>query len=217
MRILAVADVHGAYDVVEQIVRREAVVDLLLIAGDLTTNGTASEAGRALDQFGALGPRVLAVGGNMDPVDVDREFIRRGVSLNGCGVVVQDVAFFGLSGAPLSPLHTPSEYPEEDLLRQAEAGWEQVKHAPQTIFIPHAPPHGTTLDMVAGGRHVGSTAVRDFILRHRPDLTICGHIHESHGSTTLGGVPVINIGPAYQGHFAVITFDRTITVSAARL
>ncbi len=217
MRILAVADVHGAYDMVEQIVKREANVDLLLVAGDLTTNGTASEAGRALDQFGALGPRVLAVGGNMDPVDVDRELVRRGVSLNGCGVVIQDVAFFGLSGAPLSPLHTPSEYPEEDLFGQAESGWEQVKHAPRRIFVPHAPPYGTALDIVAGGRHVGSTAVRDIIVRHRPDLTICGHIHESHGSTTLGDVPVINLGPAYQGYFALITTGAKITVSAARL
>lgn len=217
MRIVACADVHGAYDVVARIVRAEQDADILVIAGDLTTFGDAREAGKALEGFAAVGQRVLAVGGNMDPRAVDEELIRRGASLDGRGVVIGDIGFFGVSGAPLSPLRTPSEFAEEDLLRRAEEGWEGVRGAIRTIFVPHAPPFGTLLDTLVGGKHVGSTAVRDAVLRYRPDLTVCGHIHEARGTDVLGGATIVNVGPAFQGSYAVVTIETGVEVTLRRL
>ena len=49
----------------------------------------------------------------------------------------------------------------------------------QTIYIYHSPPYATTLDRLADGRSVGSRAVRAFIERHQPPLTLHGHVHES--------------------------------------
>ena len=59
----------------------------------------------------------------------------------------------------------------------------------QLIFLFHAPPHGTALDRAAlDGRvidsvpldvHVGSIAVRRFIMDRQPWVTLHGHIHES--------------------------------------
>jgi Icc-related predicted phosphoesterase len=48
-----------------------------------------------------------------------------------------------------------------------------------TIYATHAPPRGTGLDVIFSGTHVGSKAVRDFIMKHQPYLTLHGHIHES--------------------------------------
>lgn len=59
----------------------------------------------------------------------------------------------------------------------------------QSIFLFHAPPHGTALDRAAlDGRmidsvpvdvHVGSIAIRRFIMDRQPKVTLHGHIHES--------------------------------------
>jgi len=58
-----------------------------------------------------------------------------------------------------------------------------------SIFLFHSPPHGCKLDRAAlDGRHiddvqvdvhVGSTAIRRFIEKRQPLLTLHGHIHES--------------------------------------
>lgn len=48
-----------------------------------------------------------------------------------------------------------------------------------TLFVLHSPPHGTKCDVMAGGHHVGSRAIRAFVERHQPPLVLSGHIHES--------------------------------------
>ncbi len=59
----------------------------------------------------------------------------------------------------------------------------------RAIFLFHAPPHQTTLDRVAlDGKtidnvpldlHAGSIAIRRFIEKRQPHITLHGHIHES--------------------------------------
>ena len=50
----------------------------------------------------------------------------------------------------------------------------------KTIFVIHSPPWDTKLDMVyPNGAHIGSKAVREFIEREQPLLTLHGHAHES--------------------------------------
>jgi Icc-related predicted phosphoesterase len=51
------------------------------------------------------------------------------------------------------------------------------------VFVSHAPPYGTPLDVLHSGYHAGSLAVRDFIRRHALAgnlvVSLHGHIHES--------------------------------------
>ena len=44
---------------------------------------------------------------------------------------------------------------------------------------------------------VGSTAVRDAILKYEPLLGLHGHIHESRGSRRLGSTTIVNPGSEY--------------------
>lgn len=49
----------------------------------------------------------------------------------------------------------------------------------KTVFVFHTPPDNTSLDQRYDGSHVGSMAVRLFIEKHQPYLTLHGHIHET--------------------------------------
>ena len=49
----------------------------------------------------------------------------------------------------------------------------------KTIYVIHPPPFNTKLDIITTGAHVGSKAVREFIEKEQPLLTLHGHIHES--------------------------------------
>ncbi len=64
----------------------------------------------------------------------------------------------------------------------------------RTVYVCHTPPHGTALDTMPRGRHVGSRALRAFIERHAPPLTLHGHIHES---PALSGRFAERIGPTW--------------------
>lgn len=49
----------------------------------------------------------------------------------------------------------------------------------RTVYVIHTPPHNTNLDLMYDRTHVGSRAVREFIEKYQPPLTLHGHIHES--------------------------------------
>lgn len=100
----------------------------------------------------------------------------------------------------------------------------------RNIFLFHAPPYDTALDRAALDDrwvdhvpmdvHVGSIAIRRFILAHRPRLTLHGHVHESAGLTghwrdTLG--PTHALSAAHDGpELAVVRFDPEDPAAAQR-
>jgi len=203
MKILALTDIHGKYETAGAIISLEAP-DVVIIGGDLTTVGSLKEASDALAMFAKFCPRILCVAGNMDLPEHDDMFFQMGCSINGRGRAIDGVGFFGVSAAPHSKLNTPYEISEERIMALARSGHADVADAKVKIFVPHAPPHGTRLDVIHSGVHVGSTALRKFIEEHKPDVTVCGHIHEARGTDEIAGTPVVNCGQASLGHYAVI-------------
>jgi Icc-related predicted phosphoesterase len=212
MRVLAFSDLHGSIEMVERVLTLERIFDLVILAGDITTAGTPSELEKAIRRVEAFRKPVLAVAGNMDPLPLERKLEQIGVSIDSRGVVIGDAGFFGVSAAPASHLHTPNEISEREIMSRAEAGWKGVAAARWKIFVPHASPKGTALDRTHSGTHVGSTAVRDFIKRRKPDATICGHIHEARGIDQIDGAKVVNCGPAGKGYYVVMTIDDIIEI-----
>jgi len=67
MKILALTDIHAAYDNVERILAAERGCHAIILGGDLTTHGTAEEAAEALKRFSSMGIPLYTVAGNMDP------------------------------------------------------------------------------------------------------------------------------------------------------
>lgn len=105
---------------------------------------------------------VLTIPGNMDTPGVKSTMRRHGVLLEGPPRSVAGVTFGG---------------PDVEV--------------PCDVLVVHEPPHGV-LDLVPGGRHIGSPAVREKVLRLRPRVVACGHVHESPGIERLGDTLVVN-------------------------
>lgn len=65
------------------------------------------------------------------------------------------------------------------------------------VFVSHSPPYQTPLDVIDGGQHVGSLAIRRFIERWQAKgmlkVSLHGHIHES---PMRSGAIATNIGSA---------------------
>ncbi|MBE0558514.1 MAG: metallophosphoesterase [Proteobacteria bacterium] len=212
MRLLAFADIHGAYDRVEHVLRREEHYDAVVIAGDLTARGTEDEVTDVLERFGRHGRPLFVVAGNMDAPSFDGLFDSLGVGINGRGVLLHDIGFFGVSGSPFTRMHTPYEISEQEIAARSERGFRDVQNARMTVFVPHAPPHMSAVDTILFGKHVGSTAVRNFIARHVPNVVVCGHIHEARGLDQIGPSQVVNCGPALAGSYAVVTIEQTVHI-----
>lgn len=110
---------------------------------------------------------------------------------------------------------------------EALAGGQDLEDA---VFLLHAPPYKTKLDRAAlDGKyvisvpmdvHVGSIAVRRFIEKHQPLLTLHGHVHESARLTgewldRIGGT--VMISAAHDGpELAVVRFELEYPVKARR-
>jgi Icc-related predicted phosphoesterase len=74
-----------------------------------------------------------------------------------------------------------------------------IDEASRTIAVMHCPPYDTRCDVLFNGQHIGSRAIRRWIERTQPLLTLHGHIHESpkmSGSFAdrLGKTVVVNPG-----------------------
>lgn len=203
MRIICLTDIHGAFDVAEEIARRETGADVCLLGGDLTDIGTPEAVAGLIGRLAPHAGRILAVAGNMDPDPIDAALVTTGHSLNGLGVRIGDVGFHGVSGGTIA-LGSPNELPESRIADLTEAGHRAVSKAPIRIFAPHVPPHGC-VDRISTGQSVGSTAVRDFIDLHQPQAAVCGHIHEARGIDRLGDTLVVNCGLGRHGEYAVCT------------
>lgn len=67
---------------------------------------------------------------------------------------------------------------KEDSMQKDLAKELFVRNPKKTIYVTHSPPNKTFLDQIYGG-HVGSFAVREFIEKSQPYLTLHGHIHET--------------------------------------
>ncbi len=212
MKLLALADIHGAYEKVRSILDSEWPWDGLLMAGDLTTHGSPEEAAEALDMLLSFGSPVAAVCGNMDPAALEDVFTAKEVSVNARGTLWGDIGVFGVSASPPTPMHTPYEISEDEITMRVLKGWNDVSAARLKIFVPHAPPAGTTVDRLRSGSHVGSASVRAFIEQNQPCLAVCGHIHEARGKDTIGTTSVVNCGPAGLGYYAVIQAGEQCTV-----
>ena len=79
---------------------------------------------------------------------------------------------------------------------------KKMSNPKNTIYVIHAPPFGTKLDIITTGIHVGSRAAREFIEKEQPLLALHGHIHESPKmsgawSDKMGSTICINVGSSY--------------------
>jgi Icc-related predicted phosphoesterase len=151
-------------------------------------------------------------GGNDDIWEID-DIIERSPSVSFAESKVIDLGGFYLASMGWTnptPWDTFREAPEDVLATKIDAIVSSIPDMSKAIFNFHAPPYGTGLDEapaldenmrpVLGGavmKPVGSTAVREAILKYQPLLSVHGHIHESKGVCKLGRTLTMNPGSSY--------------------
>ncbi len=216
MKIIAITDIHGNYKKAEEIILYEKP-DILIIGGDLTNVGSIKEAELAIQKFQKYTAEMLSIAGNMDLPGHDTLFDQHGISINGNGKIINGIGFFGVSGAPLSPLNTPYEIEEKSVSEILIKGFKKIKDTKIKILVSHAPPYGTELDVIHSGRHVGSTAVKNFIEAHDINVLICGHIHEARGKCLFNNIQMINCGEGSKGFYALLRIEDEIEIQNMEL
>jgi len=202
MKLIALPDLHANIRQIPKIGPHLSTVDLVLLVGDLTNDGTVADAARVVRAVREFNTSILAVPGNWDGPEVDEYLSEQGINLHRKHMVLNGLALIGMGSALPGPVKTPNELTElefEQFFEEAVAG---LNAEIPKILICHQPPYNTLNDLAQGKRHVGSQAVRAFIEQTQPLICFTGHIHEGVGIDQIGGTMVINPGPLEQGKYA---------------
>jgi Icc-related predicted phosphoesterase len=193
-------------------------VDVILLAGDLTTHGEPHQAQIVADAVRDVGVPVLTVLGNHD-WHVDRADELQAV-LQEAGVIVLDkdhsheildlcdtqVGIAGVKGfmGGFPGTHLP-DFGEPSLrgvyresIEEAEAldeGLRAIAMCPFRIVLMHYAPTTQTLvgEREAIWTFLGTDRLAPPILEHGPDMVLHGHAHAGTFEGRLGEVPVYNV------------------------
>lgn len=203
MKIIALPDLHGDLNNLPKVGQALSLVDLVLLVGDFTGDGSAADADRVIRMIRQFNPSVLAIPGNWDLPEVDNYLSRTGINLNRRYVILDNLAFIGMGAALPGPVQTPNEISEPDFERFFDDAILGLDSSIPAILVCHQPPYNTLNDLDQGKLHVGSKAVQAFIERRQPLVCFTGHIHEGLGIDQIGRTNVINPGPLGQGGYAL--------------
>jgi Icc-related predicted phosphoesterase len=227
IRIAAAGDVHfgGAADrerALESFAALEGRVDVVLLAGDLTTHGEPEQAAVLAEAAAVLDVPVITVLGNHD-WHANRAAELTAV-LEEAGIVVLDrghhvleicdtqVGIAGTKGfvGGFAGSHIPDF--GEPSLRQVyaegmaevealDAGLRAIAMCPFRIALLHYAPTAQTLE---GERRdiwafLGTDRLAPPLLEHNPDLVLHGHAHAGTFQGAVGEVPVYNVSVPVMG------------------
>jgi len=118
----------------------------------------------------------------------------------------------GCSDANMTPWKCERDLEEVDLEKKLDVLAGLVRNPENTIAVLHVPPYDSGLDLcpeldknlkiiTQGGQVVmksaGSKAVRTWIEKIQPVLSLHGHIHESPGHVHIGRTLAVNAGSEY--------------------
>lgn len=202
MKFLYVTDTHGRLDVYERVFKKAKNFEFVVIGGDITptfftnefgTHVSPQEQGKFLE--GWLIPKIrdfrkktekdvfIMMGNDDFAINMDLlENAEKEGTLKLLHGKVHDIGKFRLGGYscvnPIPFMLKDWERTENEIKKELQRIFGKTRLA-RTICVLHVPPYNTNLDVVYDSRHVGSTAILDFIKKGQPLLALHGHIHES--------------------------------------
>lgn len=209
MYILCITDIHGEVDLLYELFGEKEFftgIDLIIFAGDITHFGGYKQAKIILQPALESGYKILAIPGNCDNEGVAEFLDEAGINLHGRGIVLDDTGFMGVGGSNFTPHSTPTEYSEQQIAAFLDRGFRDIAACKRKVLISHPPPKDTALDQIRPGVHVGSSAVREFLIKNEIIFCLCGHIHESTGRCRVGTAECLNPGAFREGKYKVVEF-----------
>jgi Icc-related predicted phosphoesterase len=235
--IAATGDVHcreaNREAVVASFAGLDAEIDLVLIAGDLTSHGTLDEAEILCEAAAATPAPVYAVLGNHDWHNDEAESILARLAEGGvevldrraavCQLGELEVGIVGVKGfvGGFAPRHLPDfgepslrgVYAEATAEVQAlDEGLHEVATCPIRIVLLHYAPIEATLEGEPREIFVflGSDRLAAPILEHGPDLVLHGHAHAGSPDGVVGETPVHNVSrPVLGADFRLFELDAS--------
>lgn len=189
MRIVCISDTHSLHRKIKEV----PPGDVLVHAGDITSRGDLEDLVDFNKWLGELPHQhKVVIAGNHDfcfqqePVK-SAALITNAVYLRDSAVEIGGKKFYG---SPWQPWFYDWAF---NLQRGPEIR-EKWKLIPDDadVVITHGPIAGV-LDKTASGEHAGCSDLRRELLdRVRPQLFVCGHIHEARGQEYIDGIQCVN-------------------------
>jgi len=243
IRFAAAGDIHADDTNRDDLARAfraiDGTVDLVLLAGDLTTYGEPEQAALLAEICRPLQVPVYAVLGNHDwhcnqVPEIVALLSNARVRVLDRSWAIEDVegASVGIVGVKGFVGGFPdSQLPDfgEPLLRQVyaettaevealAAGLEAVAGSDHRIVLLHYSPTMTTLGGEPRGiwPFLGTDRLARPIIEHRPDVVLHGHTHAGTFEGAVGAVPVFNVAvPVLGRDFFIFELDGASVKAAA--
>ena len=206
MKVLTVADIHGSQYRLNLVLKNVAThhPDVVVLCGDITQFGPGELATNFLNQIPV---ETLALPGNIDTFDVDEGIIAsKATYLHLKRITSHGIAFVGIGRDIPSPLADLA------ILDGAEKKPLRTMLDQKSVLVTHVPPFKLQ-DKIFIGAHGGSKELRSLIDAKKPQLVLCGHIHEDPGVTQIGKTIVVNCSLGKRTEGAIVEINDTVTVT----
>ena len=194
-KLLYVTDVHGTVKVYERVfeLAKASDVEAVIIGGDITSGVNPS--GQAfflqfymvprLKEFKKLVKKPVFIMMGNDDFEANFKLLKKAGKLRAAMLLHRKSYRHKKWTVAGYPYINPTPFLLKDWEKTEEEIYAELKamssrlDMEKMIFVFHAPPFGTKLDVLHSGEHKGSEAVRRFIEDAQPLVTLHGHIHES--------------------------------------
>jgi len=188
-KILAIGDIHGDQGLIKKIAEKvkKQKVDLVVLAGDLTMFELSTE--NLIGPFTKMKKPVLIIPGNHESnetINYLSEKYPNTININGAYYKKGDLGIFGAGGGDVLIVT-----PDKEIFYSLESAHEKIKDLKKKIMVTHMHPLGSKSEF-SGFK--GSKAVREAIIKFKPNILINAHIHEAGGiEERIGDTRVINV------------------------
>ncbi|MEM2921773.1 MAG: metallophosphoesterase [Candidatus Bathyarchaeia archaeon] len=211
MRLLVIGDIHG--DVRKIPLLKEAInihrPDTLVVCGDITHFGSLAMACKILKSLQSLDLPIFFVPGNCDPKELASKVTVEGSeNLHGRCMMFAGRNIIGVGGCVSSPFEVPFELSEAEVKGILAEAYRKCSSCCGLVVVSHCPPYGTKVDKTSFNQHVGSRALKSFLLSTKPILLVCGHIHEARGIDFVNTTHVVNPGPLNRGFYSIVDLEK---------
>ncbi|HWQ18517.1 MAG TPA: metallophosphoesterase [Methanotrichaceae archaeon] len=131
--------------------------------------------------------------------------------------ITQSIGFIGFGGmVPNNPkrIGDPNRYyhSDEEVYQVLAERHEEIAGCDWRIVVTHQPPRGD-LGRIYNGEISGCASLVKFLNDCKPDLLICGHIHEARGMADMGRTKVVNVGEMGRGYSAMAELNECLQVT----
>ncbi|MAG47932.1 hypothetical protein CL617_04965 [archaeon] len=192
MKILAASDIHGDLSLVKKLAEKadKENVDLIVLCGDLTHFEQSTEG--IIGPFAKLNKKVILIPGNHESV-ATADFLADlygALNLHGYSYKLSDIGLFGCGSANIGPF----QISENEIFDSLKKSYKYIKDSKKKIMVTHVHPKGSAMEKLSDFIP-GSNAVTKAINQFKPDLLLCGHVHEAAGiEEKINNTLVMNVG-----------------------